>query len=202
MLTKYLVAVMGLLSIVLCSSAHAQGNYLVNPGDSLRVEVLEDSGLNRNLLVLPDGKISFPMAGTVVAAGRTVEQIERAISSQLESNFTTRPTVNVAVIGLRESAPVQATAEVTVYVLGEVNTPGPKAIEPNTTVLQLLSQSGGFTKFAATKRLQLRRKDPKSGREKVFKINYKAISRGVSLQSDLVLQNGDVLLVPERRLFE
>ena len=85
---------------------------------------------------------------------------------------------------------------------GEVATPGPKAILPGSTVLQALSQAGGFSKFAATKRLQLRRIDPQSGAEAVYPINYKALSQGATLKGNFVLREGDVILVPERRLFE
>ncbi len=184
-------------------SASAQGNYLIKSGDRLAVEILEDSTLNRQTLVLPDGKISFPMAGSVQAGGRTTEQVERAIASRVASNFSVTPTVYVSVVGvaLEEPRGPEVDDTVVVYLVGEVNEPGPKVILPGTTMLQLLSQSGGFSKFAATKRLQLRRKDS-SGRQRLYKINYKAIAQGAQISNDPVLLEGDVILVPERRLFE
>jgi len=184
-------------------TASAQGgNYLIQPGDTLSVEVLEDSTLNRAVLVTPDGRVSFPLAGTVQAAGRTVTQVQRSIASAMESSFANRPTVFVAVSGV--AAPTgdpQAAETVTVYLLGEVNAPGPKAVLPGTTVLQLLSQSGGFTPFAATKRLQLRR-TAHDGSQRMITIDYRAIARGAQIAREPVLQDGDVVLVPERRLFE
>ena len=183
-----------------------QANYLIQPGDTLRVEVLEDSTLNRSVLVLPDGRISFPLAGTVRAGGLSVGQIERAITSRLAPNFATEPNVFVSVTGVtprEERVEEEEELEtVLVYIVGEVGSPGPKQVLPGTTVLQLLSQSGGFTQFAATKRLQLRRKDHASGRERLYRINYRAISQGAAITTDLTLREGDVLLVPERRLFE
>ncbi|WP_116133174.1 polysaccharide biosynthesis/export family protein [Tropicimonas sp. IMCC34043] len=185
-------------------TAQAQGVYQIQPGDTLAVEVLEDTTLNRQVLVLPDGTVNFPMAGTVRAGGRTAEQLERAITSRIGSNFSVTPTVYVSVVGLSD---VETTASTdpnsyVVYLVGEVNEPGPKAVTPGTTFLQLLSQSGGFTKFAATKRLQLRRTDPKTGRQRMFKINYRAISQGAQVSTDPVLVEGDIVLIPERRLFE
>jgi polysaccharide export outer membrane protein len=184
-------------------TATAQGgNYLIQPGDTLSVEVLEDSTLNRAVLVTPDGRVSFPLAGTVQAAGRTVTQVQRSIASALESSFANRPTVFVAVSGV--SAPTnepQLGETLTVYLVGEINAPGPKAVLPGTTVLQLLSQSGGFTPFAATKRLQLRR-TAENGAQRMITINYRAIARGAEITREPVLQDGDVILVPERRLFE
>jgi len=184
----------------------AQANYQIRAGDTLRVEVLEDATLNRDVLVLPDGRISFPLAGTVRAGGMSVGQVERAITQRIAPNFATEPNVFVSVIGIPERLPRTRAPEepetILVYIVGEVGSPGPKPVLPGTTVLQLLSQAGGFTQFAATKRLQLRRKDASTGRQQLYQINYRALSRGAQLTSDLTLREGDVLLVPERRLFE
>jgi polysaccharide export outer membrane protein len=86
--------------------------------------------------------------------------------------------------------------------LGEVGAPGQKRIERGTTVLQALATAGGFTRFAATKRILLRRSNPSTGEQTVSRINYNAIANGASVGSDIVLADGDVIIVPERRLFE
>jgi polysaccharide export outer membrane protein len=200
-LAAALAAAFGALILMAASAAAQGGSYLIAPGDRLSVEVLEDSSLNRQVLVLPDGNISFPLAGTVRAAGRSVSQVERALTSRLAPNFASEPNVFVAVTGITEEEAAEEDEFLVVYILGEVNEPGPKQVLPGTTVLQLLSQSGGFTRFAATKRLQLRRKSD-DGRERLFRIDYRAISQGARLVTDLTLREGDVLLVPERRLFE
>lgn len=186
------------------AAAMAQTGYRLQPGDTVAIEVTEDSSLNRQALVLPDGSISFPMVGAVKASGRTTTDLGSALSSGLASNFASQPSVTVSVVGL---APVREAKErepetINIYLMGEVATPGPKAILPGSTVLQALSQAGGFSKFAATKRLQLRRIDPQSGAEAVYPINYKALSQGATLKGNFVLREGDVILVPERRLFE
>ncbi|SMX46447.1 polysaccharide biosynthesis/export family protein [Actibacterium lipolyticum] len=195
-----------LLSLLFATAAVAQGNYAIRAGDTLRVEVLEDPNLNRNVLVLPDGNISFPFAGTLRAGGQTVNQVRRSITAGIAANFASEPNVYVSVINIpvrTSAAKVEAAAPVIdVYVMGEVNGPGLKEVAPGTTLLQFLAQSGGFTKFAATKRLQLRRRDPQTGREAIYQINYKALSRGASMANDIILAEGDVIIVPERRLFE
>lgn len=184
--------------------AQSGGNYLIQPGDSLAVEVLEDDTLNRTVLVTPDGRVSFPLAGTVSAAGRTVTQVARAIASGLSDDFASPPNVFVSVVGISQQLddPIGDGETVIVYVLGEVNAPGPKTVLEGTTVLQLMSQSGGFTPFAATRRIQLRRNDPATGQQRLFEIDYRAISRGARIVNEPVVREGDVLLVPERRLFE
>ena len=189
--------------------AAAQG-YIVRPGDTLTIEVLEDSSLNRNVLVTPDGTFTFPFAGTVQASGRTPAQIAQRVTQGIVSNFATTPNVFVSVRSLRPEDPVLPTPPpqpepdpvIRVFMLGEVNAPGPKEMQPGVTLLQALSQTGGFTNFAATKRLQLRRTDPRTGIQSVTTINYRAIADGAALSRDVVLTDGDVILVPQRRLFE
>ena len=89
-----------------------------------------------------------------------------------------------------------------VYVVGEATNPGMIAIAPRTTLLQFFAQMGGFTKFAATKRIQLRRTDRKTGVEKIYGFNYDAIEGGKSANGNTQLMNGDVILIPQRKLFE
>jgi polysaccharide export outer membrane protein len=86
--------------------------------------------------------------------------------------------------------------------LGEASSPGKLTVDPGTTLLQAFAQMGGFTPFAATSRLQLRRTDPVTGRETVYSINYEAIESGTSRNGVATLLDGDVIIVPQRRLFE
>lgn len=201
------------LTLVLAPAAWAQG-YRVQAGDVLQMEVLEDTSLNRSLLVLPDGTVSVPLAGTVSASGKTVDALRSAISAALASNFAAPPTVFLTVSQLNPSvtaataAAAQAAATaasntktVKVYAMGEVARPGRIDVEPGTTLLQFLAESGGLTKFAATKRIQLRRADKSTGLETVYNFNYKAVQAGAKAPV-IVLRSGDVIVVPERRLFE
>lgn len=196
-----------LACIAAVTAVSAQGNYAVQPGDTLRIEVLEDPSLNRNALVLPDGRFSFPFAGTILAGGRTLSQVERAITVAISSNFAVEPNVFISVLQVQpESALGPAAAlgpeAINVYFIGEVGAPGLRTLMGGTTFLQGLSQNGGFTNFAATKRIQLRRTDPTTGVPSVLEIDYKALTRGANFDQNVILQEGDVILVPERRLFE
>lgn len=186
------------------TEAEAQ-SYRIKPGDVLQIEVLEDSGLNRNVLVLPDGRISLPLAGTVQAGGQTIEQVESTLASALMPNFASRPNVFVSIASLAERQPrtggPAVPQTIDVYVLGEANRPGKLSVDPGTTVLQLFSEMGGFSNFAATKRIQLRRTE-KSGAEKIYRLNYDAIQDGRSKNGLATLSDGDVIIVPQRGLFE
>lgn len=189
-----------LLSIFAASMVSAQTNYVVSDGDRLQIEVLEDPSLNRTVTVLPGGTFNFPLAGPVVASGRTLPDIEAALRAQLGANFAAPPNVFVGALETRPRGGSGVRA-IEVYLLGEVNNPGAKAITPGTTMLQFLAQSGGFTRFAATKRIQLRRRAA-DGTEQLVTYNYRALLNGAALQNDVVLADDDVILVPERRLFE
>ena len=196
-----------LLSIVmvfiLCTvSVQAQSDYRIRAGDVLQIEVLEDPSLNRSIAVLPNGQISFPFAGTLIAGGRTIGQVQAAIRSALSSNFAAPPTVFVGVNPRQD--PLGATAlngdGIDVYFVGEVNNPGLVVIKKGTTLLQAVAISGGVSRFAAIKRIQLRRTGS-DGVQRVTFLNYKALADG-AVTTDIELKDGDVILVPERRLFE
>jgi len=183
--------------------AVAQG-YKVQPGDTLQIEVLEDPTLNRSVLVAPDGRISLPLAGSLQASGLPVDGIGAAIASQISSNFAAPPHVFVGLAQLAERRPATSAAQprtISVFVLGEANSPGRLDLAMGTTILQAFAQMGGFTKFAATKRIQLRRSS-KTGQETTYQLNYDAIEAGSSAAGRTTLQAGDVIVVPQRKLFE
>lgn len=194
---KFLFAV---VSMLVATAAMAQSGYQIRPGDTLQVEVLEDPSLNRSVLVLPDGTISFPFAGSVRASGRSASQIGDAITSGIASNFASDPNVFVTVQTLRPAAAAAGPATIDIYMMGEIAAPGEKKLQRGTTLIQALASTGGFTPFAAQKRILLRRTDA-NGNQSVTRINFKAIADGAAGQ-DVRLRDGDVIIVPERRLFE
>ncbi len=188
--------------ITLAGTAFAQ-SYRIQPGDILEVSVLEDSTLNRRALVAPDGRVTLPLAGSVNAAGLTVEQVQRRLASALSSNFAQPPSVFVALVDQAAASTEEVIRPtIFVYVLGEVAEPGQAEIPKGATLLQALAVAGGPTPFAATRRIQLRRAIPGSGSDSVSVIDYKAIQRGASIQGLAPLKDGDVILIPERGLFE
>lgn len=192
--------------ILIAGTALAQTEYRIRPGDTLTIEVLEDASLNRSVVVLPDGRFNFPFAGSLRAQGRTVLQVQSDITAGIASNYAAPPTVFVSAQPL-ERVPVQSSGvavarTISIYFVGEIGSPGLREVPPGTTFLQAISQSGGFTPFAATKRVQLRRTDRATGQQKVTSFNYKAVADGALLSRDPLLQDGDIILVPERRLFE
>lgn len=197
------------IAAFLSISAYAQDGefYRLMPGDVVEVTVLEDPDLGRQLLVRPDGRVTMPLAGTVMAQGRSPEQVQGTIRARLAKNFVEPPTVTVAVVSVREDGRALEAEETIlngVYILGEVAKPG-KFEYPNDepmTVLQALTLAGGVGPFAAIRRIQVR--EVIDGIETVRLFNYEAIEDGASVSAADYepLTDGAILIVPERGFLE
>ena len=172
--------------------------YTLRPGDVAVVNVLEDPTLDSQVLVLPDGTISLPMAGTIQAAGLTPEQVADLVQERLRANFVEPPNVRVGVSSVGQLLQSE------VYVLGEVNNPGLYQYDPEEpiTVIKALALAGGVGPFAARERIQVRELIGETQVLRVF--DYEAFEEGeISSSRDLeVLSDGAVIVVPERGLFE
>ncbi len=187
-----------LMAIALVVLPQLAAAYTIAPGDTLRIDVLEDQNLGRAVLVLPDGSINFPGAGTIRVSGRSPEAVEKLIAQKLAPEFANAPSVYISVVGL---APVTEAAARSkqIYIMGEIAKPGLVEAEEGITLLQAIAQAGGFTRFAATKRVELHRVDPATHAERIYIFDYRR-NRGISGATPLA--KGDVIVVPERGLFE
>lgn len=198
MKVKVLAAVLALLS--LAGFARAQSDveadfYRLEIGDRIAVSVLEDPSLNQTVLVRPDGRVTLPLAGTVPAQGRTTEALQSTIRRALARNFVEAPTVTVALVGLGENRIPPG-----FYIVGEVARPGRYALETPVDILQGLALAGGAGAFAASDRIQLRRRV--EGVETITLFDFDRVADDASTFDFLPLTDGDVIVVPQRGLFE
>lgn len=203
--TALVLTVLAALAPAFAPAFAQDGSYKIQPGDTLQMDVLEDASLSRPLLVLPDGTVTVPSGGVVKAAGMTLPQVQDAVTAALAPNFAKTPTVYLSVGQLNPDAPKAGTgtgaaAGTTVYLMGEVAKPGSIAVPKGTTLLQFLAETGGLSPYAATKRIQIRR-TAADGTEKLWIFNYAAVMAGGPAPA-ITLQKGDVIIVPQRRLFE
>jgi polysaccharide biosynthesis/export protein len=193
-----------LIAMLAASVASAQTDFRIGPGDTIRIEVLEDPSLNRDVLVLPDGSCPSRLPARFAPAARRRRSLSSALprrSRPISPRARPCPSRSRASRAGRHRQRRPRTIDV--YIMGEVGTgAGCFRCRRGTTVLQALALSGGFSPFAATKRIQLRRTDPQTGQQTVYNINYRAIEQGASNIGNSVLADGDVIIVPERRLFE
>src|SRR5664279_989892 len=116
--------------LVICgfvASALAQLEPL-RPGDTLLISVWQDPKLDRRIVVGPDGMISFPLAGHLKAAGLTPQQVEDALRTRLQKNYTEKLDITVALGEVNKDE--EALAKPRVFVTGEVVKPGPYTLRP------------------------------------------------------------------------
>ncbi len=158
--------------------------YGVNPGDILAVTVWKEEDLQRQVLVLPDGMISFPLAGDIPAAGRSVAEIRAELTERL-SRFIPDPVVTVTV--------EQALGN-KYYVLGQVQRPGEFVVGSQLDVAQALAVAGGFTPFAQVNDIKILRRE--DGRLRAIEFRYGDIEKGKRLEQNFLLNPGDVVVVP------
>ena len=192
------------LSLLAGLSAVAYADtYRLKPGDVLDVSVWQDPKLSRQVVVAPDGTLSFPLAGRFKAGGLTTAAVENQLKGRLQKQFTTDLDVTVSFVQSEKRDPKEPVKdpEWTVYVTGEVNKPGSFVVPKKApTILQAIALSGGLSPFAAEKRILVHRKSA-SG-EIVYPFDYKRYEKGLDMQGNITLRNGDVVVVPERGLFE
>jgi polysaccharide biosynthesis/export protein len=159
-------------------------DYRIGPQDVVRIDVWKEPDINRTIPVRPDGKISLPLLNDVQAAGLTAMQLAGNIRDSL-TKYITNPQVTVT---------VTETNSRRVFVTGEVSRSGAMSLLPNMTILQALSSAGGFTQFANLKKIYVLRME--NGKQVKHPFNYKEVIKGDHPEENILLQPGDVIVVP------
>jgi polysaccharide export outer membrane protein len=158
--------------------------YLIGPEDVLEISVWKEEGLEREVLVRPDGKLSFPLAGDVRAAGRTPEQVQTEITERIQ-RYIPDPVVTVTVKTIGGNK---------IYVIGEVKNPGSYVIGRYVDVIQALTLAGGLTPFARENSIKVLRRE--GTKEIVVSFEYAEVKKGRRLEQNIFLKGGDVVVVP------
>lgn len=167
------------------SAAAAQApNYLIGPNDVLNIYVWKEPDLTRDVIVMADGRISFPLIGEVMAQGKTVTELKQTIAGALKK-YITAPEVTVIVNESRSRR---------IYTIGKVTRPGPYPLEAGMTVIQALSNAGGFAEWADTKNIRIIRRE--GDREVQLHFNYNEFISGDNVQQNVVLRPNDTIVVP------
>ncbi|MEL6368739.1 MAG: polysaccharide biosynthesis/export family protein [Pseudomonadota bacterium] len=186
-MTNLYKAVICVAAAVWITAAHpvlAEGaGYTLTAGDRLAVTVWKDPDLSREVLVAPDGAISFPLAGDLSASGKTVSEISAEITTRL-SDYIDDPVVTVALLEVRGSR---------IYVIGKVNRPGVFVLDGELDVMQALSLAGGMTAYADVNGIRIIRRI--DGESKALRFAYNEVARGKKLEQNILLQNGDTVVV-------
>jgi polysaccharide export outer membrane protein len=162
----------------------AERVYHIGPGDVIEISVWKDPDLSRNLIVPPDGIISFPLIGSINVTHLAIPELRSIVTKKL-AEYIPDATVTVMLIEINS---------LKAYVIGKVGKPGEFFINQETTVMQLLAKAGGLNPFASDGNIKiLRQKD-----NKIIKIpfDYGEVEKGKNLEQNIILQPGDVVVVP------
>lgn len=163
--------------------------FTIRSGDVLQVTVWKEEGMDREVVVLPDGSIDFPLAGSVSLQGLTTTEAQALIKTKLVKMI---PDASVSVT-------VKAPLGHTVNVMGQVVKPGEILMGRKMTVMQALSQAGGLTAFADEDSIVILRTE--NGEKKSIQYSYDEIADGSALEKEVDLIPGDVIMVPSSGLF-
>ncbi|WP_331818192.1 polysaccharide biosynthesis/export family protein [Methylobacter sp. Wu1] len=166
-------------------TAHADSNqYTVNSGDILDISVWNEEALQKEVRVLPDGSISFPLAGSISVAGKSISQIQSILKERL-AELIADPVVNISVKSAEGNS---------IYVIGQVKKPGQFVMYQPMDVMQMLSLAGGLTAFAKANDIVILRRNGDKSESIAFK--YGEVEDGDKLENNHLLRSGDVIVVP------
>ena len=164
-------------------AAETAAAYAIGPGDILEISVWKNQDLTRQVIVLPDGTISFPLVGRFTAGGKSVAQLKAEMEKKI-SRYMPEPDLSII---------VQQVNSMVVYVIGKVNRPGHIPLNRNISVLQALSMAGGLNIFADQQDLRIVRKIETG--TLIIPFNYKAVTEDNMMEGNIQLQRGDVIVV-------
>ncbi len=169
----------------LIESSKKSHDYKVQPGDLLRISVWKEADMQIELAIRPDGKFSFPLIGEVNTKNREINDIKKEMEERLSEY------IPEAIVTIIMSEPLGNK----IFVIGQVNRPGEFPLVRRIDVVQALSKAGGMTPFADSKHIKILRRDT-NGEQYSIPFNYAKIAKGKDLKQNIMLESGDIVLVP------
>jgi polysaccharide export outer membrane protein len=182
---KRLVVYLFIANMILCGRVLAEDRpFHMGPGDVLEISVWKDESLSRQVVVPPDGVISFPLIGDINVSNQTVGNLRETVRKRL-TDYVPDATVTVMLTQINSLKG---------YVIGKVNRPGQFPIDLDTNVMQILSMAGGLNPYASPKNILILRQQGDSLQKIPF--NYNQVEKGENLEQNIILKRGDVVVVP------
>jgi polysaccharide biosynthesis/export protein len=172
------------------SSLIVTTDYIIGPEDVLEISVWRNADLSKTVSVRPDGRVSLPLIGDVVAIGKTATQLADIISQKLK-DYKENPQVSIV---------VREVNSYSIYVLGEVTRPGKYPLKTKTTLLQAVTLSGGFSAAAARNKIVVFRFGENGEKDIKIKASYDDIILRDGSAQNIVLAPGDTIVVPSETM--
>jgi polysaccharide export outer membrane protein len=173
-----------LIVSLFASPVSSSERYFLNAGDQLNISVWNEDALQKDVIVLPDGMISFPLAGELLAKGKTVTELQSALTEKL-TEFLANPVVTVSVTSVTGN---------TIHIMGKVLSPGPIVMAQNLDVMQALSLAGGLSPYAEEDDIIVLRRV--EGKQTVIPVDFTVLKRGKRLDENVLLKSGDLIIIP------
>lgn len=188
-MTKTIFFVLALLQLFCVNmkfavAAEKPNIYRLREGDTILVSVWREDSLQKEVIVLPDGSVTLPLAGRIEVAGLSTPEVEQLIAKKLKT-YLPEPIVTVVIAGIGGNS---------AYVLGKVAHPGRFIISGPLTVFQAISMAGGFDKFADEGGIKVIRTKPEG--QEILPVRYKDIISGKDMSTNIHLKAGDTIVVP------
>ncbi len=159
-------------------------SYIIGPMDVLEIQVWKEPDFSRQVLVRPDGKITLPLIGDILASGMNTMGLKALLTEKLR-DFVSKPDVTVIVLESRSK---------NFYIIGKINLPGTYPLNPDMTVLQAISVAGGLGEWADKDSIRIIRRS--GGKEEVIHFDYNKVISGKSLEQNILLKPNDTIVVP------
>jgi polysaccharide export outer membrane protein len=172
------------------SSLIVTPDYIIGPEDVLDITIWKNADLSKTVQVRPDGRISLPLIGDVVAVSRTSSQLTEEISSRLKA-YMENPTVSIVVKEVNSYA---------IFVLGEVVKPGRYPLKSKTTLLQAVTLASGFTPVASRNKIVIFRFARDGEPLTKIKASYDDIVLRDGTNQNIELKPGDTIVVPSESM--
>ena len=159
-------------------------SYIIGPMDVLEIQVWKEPDFSRQVLVRPDGKITLPLVGDILASGMNTMGLKALLSEKLE-DFVSKPEVTVIVLDSRSK---------NFYIIGKINRPGTYPLNPDMTVLQAISVAGGLAEWADKDSIRIIRRS--GGKDEILSFDYDKVISGESLEQNILLNPNDTIIIP------
>lgn len=177
----------------LAAEPESQDQYLIGPGDTLRIFVWRNPEISVTVPVRPDGKISTPLVEDIQAVGKTPTQLARDMETQL-ATYIKSPQVNVIVTEFVGTFGEQ------IRVVGKATEPRALSFRRNMTLLDVMIEVGGLAPGAAGNRARIIRRAGAGGEEQEIPVRIDDLINRGKIAANVRMMPGDVLIIPESLL--
>ncbi len=178
----------------------ADSNRKLGVGDQVTYQVMEDKDPAVRLRVTDAGELDIPYLGRVKVASQTVASSRAMIKQLLEEKYYHQATVKLAIDTIARN--VESIDTGTVRVNGKVNSPGLQNIIPGKveTLGDIITAAGGFSEFADSRKVKIIRQATDGETSKTEIVDMKAVLERGQIEKDVIVQDGDIIIVPQRLL--